>query len=241
MWRHVTAALVISLFSIKAWANNAEEIIVTAQTRAYYAADDMDDDAPRIPAITLRRTADFVIRTVQVVSDTRDKAKRSEEIYQTLKNTIELADQGRSISIAIGDTVVEALDLKNYKKAVLKAMYNKTDTDFVSILLKTPLQTSHQDAKTVLDDFDNFIKKVKVSGRAELIPVGDMALSVVNPEQYRYEIIKLIAADAEKTTAFMGTGYAVEIDGISQPVRWALSGLTELQLYIPYSLRVVPR
>lgn len=35
-------------------------------------------------------------------------------------------------------------------------------------------------------------------------------------------------------------GYAVEIGGLNRPMKWARSGLSEVLLYIPHRLTIVP-
>ena len=41
--------------------------------------------------------------------------------------------------------------------------------------------------------------------------------------------------------ARMGEGYAVKVEGLNMPVQWARSGASEVMLYIPYKLVVVPK
>lgn len=41
--------------------------------------------------------------------------------------------------------------------------------------------------------------------------------------------------------ARMGEDYGVEIEGLNHPVEWARAGLSEVLLYMPYRLVIVPR
>ena len=68
-----------------------------------------------------------------------------------------------------------------------------------------------------------------------------MTLSVVAPDKYRGAIADIISADAKAMAARLGDGYAVEIEGLNRPVEWARSGLSEVLLYIPYKLVIVPK
>jgi len=45
---------------------------------------------------------------------------------------------------------------------------------------------------------DNFIKSVPATGRALIEKRGNITLTIVNPDQYRDQIVKLIAAEALK-------------------------------------------
>ena len=109
----------------------------------------------------------------------------------------------------------------------------------MSFLIKTRLQ-SGTDAKAALDRLAAFIKAAPTSGRALMEASGDLTLSVVKPDQYRDAIVDLIAADAQKLAARFGQGYGVEARGVDRPVEWSRSGLTEVFLYVPYQLTVVP-
>lgn len=70
---------------------------------------------------------------------------------------------------------------------------------------------------------------------------GDLTLSVVAPDNYRSAIADIIAADAKIIAAKMGDAYGVEIEGLNRPVEWARAGLSEVLLYIPYKLVIVPK
>jgi len=39
----------------------------------------------------------------------------------------------------------------------------------------------------------------------------------------------------------VGEGYAVEIEGLNMPVQWTRAGASDVLLYIPYKLTVVPK
>ena len=78
-------------------------------------------------------------------------------------------------------------------------------------------------------------------GRALLEADDDLTLSVVNPDQYRSQVVDLVAADARATAARLGSEYAVEARGLDRPVEWSRASLTEVFLYVPYSYTVVPK
>lgn len=99
-----------------------DEIIVTGSRRE---ADDYDAS---IPAIGLRRTADYAIQEVAVIGDTRETEKRREEIFQMVRGAIELAAKRPGIELATGEMVVEPLTLANYRNLPL-ATDGRPDTD----------------------------------------------------------------------------------------------------------------
>lgn len=208
------------------------EVIVTGARR------EIDGYDASIPAIGLRRQADFAVQQVTVTGDTRDAAKRRDEIYATIRGAIELAARRGGIELATGETLVEPLTLANYRNLTL-SRDNRPDAERVSFLIKTRLQ-SGTDAKAALDRLAAFIKAAPTNGRALMEVSGDLTLSVVKPDQYRDAIVDLIAADSQKLAARFGQGYGVEARGIDRPVEWSRSSLTDVFLYVPYQLTVVP-
>jgi hypothetical protein len=199
---------------------------------------DADNYDERIPAIGLRRIADYAVQQVYVAGDTREADQRRSEIYAMIKGAIELATGRGGIELATGEMVVEPLTLTNYRNLPLQND-GRPDSERTSFLIKTRL--SGVDAKAALERIHNFIKSVPTVGRAELKPQGELTLSVVGPDQYRGQIIDLVAADARQTAAKLGQDYAVQAKGLDRPVEWSRASLTEVFLYVPYAYDVLPR
>ncbi|WBY08535.1 TonB-dependent receptor [Sphingomonas sp. 7/4-4] len=222
--------------------DEGQEIIVTAsRTLAGYRGDGepMAVAVKPAPALRLRRTADFAVQSVRIIGDTRDEAKRREEIYAMLKGAITLAGK-HGVELATGDYIVEPLTLANYRNLTLEEDDNREDAEEATFLVKTPL-VKGADAKAALDRITNFVKAVPAVGRAEIEAEGDLTLSVVGPDQYRGQIIDLVAADAAKTAAKFGPDFSVTASGLDRPVEWSRVGLTEVSLYLPVSYSVVPK
>ena len=208
------------------------EIMVTASRRE---SDGYDE---KIPLIGLRRRADFAVQEVAITGDTRDSTARHNEMFAMIRGAIELAGR-RGVQLAIGDTVIEPLTLENYRSLTL-TKDSRPDAERVTFLVKTPLGAG-VDSKTALDRIDGFVKAVPAVGRALIEPVGDLTLSVVKPDQYRDEIVGLVADDARKMSQRFGADYGVEAKGIDRQVEWSRAGLTDVFLYIPYQITVVPK
>lgn len=210
----------------------AQEIIVTGARREAEGYD------ASIPAIGLRRTADFAVQEVRVVGDTRDQAKRREEMFDMIRGAIALAARRPGIELATGELIVEPLTLANYRNLPL-TNDGRPDTDRTTFLVKTKLGAG-VDPKAALDRIAAFIKDVPTVGRAEMKENDDLTLSVVNPDQYRGQIVDLVAADARATAAKLGPEYGVDAKGLDRPVEWSRASLTEVFLYVPYTYSVVP-
>jgi hypothetical protein len=70
--------------------------------------------------------------------------------------------------------------------------------------------------------------------------LGDLELSVVDPEQYRADLLTQIAQDGQKTSAALGDRYAAQLSGLERRVAWQRTGDLDLTLFIPYKLDVGP-
>lgn len=216
----------------------AQEIVVTGTLLKRSYNGPAPDPMPAT-TLTLRRTADFAVQAVVVSGDTRDAAKRSQEIYDMIRGAI--GQSGKyGVQLATGELVVEPLTLDNYKNLTLSNDEDRSDSQQTTFLVKTPL-TPGMDSKTALDRISKFIAAVPAVGRAEMKAGGDLTLSVVKPEQYRGQIIDLIAADTAANAAKFGASYAVDVGGLDRPVQWGRASLTEVYLYLPVSYRVVPK
>ena len=238
----VLAGVLVAVATPALAQDGGGEIVVTAFRRL--ASDDDDKkilDIVTTPAAvqTLRRTADFAVQQVVIVSDTTDEDDARAEVLAMTRKAIDMS-AGAGTLLATGELLVEPLTAGNYKEL----LFDDDDDDFngelVKFLVKVPLAPGI-DAKAVLAKIDKFIKSVPAVGRAEMKPYSELSLSVVNPEQYRGAIIDLVAKDTATTSARFGTGYGVEVTGLDRPVQWKRAGLTEVQLFLPSASTVRPR
>jgi hypothetical protein len=210
----------------------SSEIVVSGTRRSIENFDD------KVPAVGLKRTADFAIQPIRITGDTREEAIRHEEMFQTIRRLIEGAS-AHGVQLAFGKMIVEPLTLVNYKDLTLERD-SRPDTNRVELLVKAPLSAGGN-AREALARIDRFLKSVKPVGRALVERNDDMTLSIVAPDQYRPDVAAKIAEDAAAMAAKFGPNYAVEVRGLNRPVEWARAGLTEVFLYVPYELVVVPR
>jgi hypothetical protein len=225
-------ALLLSLGG-PAWAQNVgvEEIVVTAQRLSDY-------DPGETPYVALRKRADNLIVTVQVICDTRDPQQRKSELTASLRALVKLAEQ-QGIALGIEDEdeedVMTALDPAKLEKMIGGG--GKPDTSSVSFTLKTKIQPTDTFG-TATGRVEAFVGKTPKVGRTEVLLQDDWNLTLFGPEQYREQIIALVAADARKTASAFGPDYGASVEGLTLPVTWYQSAPLELALYIPYRQRV---
>lgn len=208
-----------------------QEIIVTA-TRV-----DQDSYFDTMPAVGLRRKADFLVQEVTIRGDTRDAEQREREICAMLAKAIEQSSRS-GVDLALGSYILTRLTPQNAGELDLKDD-RRPDSQRIDFLVKTPLtDATVEEAQARIR---RFVETVPEVGRAQMDSNDDATLSVVGPDSYRDEIIAAVAEDARKQAAVIGAGYAVELLGLNMPVQWARSGPGEVMLFIPYELRITPR
>jgi hypothetical protein len=247
IWQSTIVSALLLTIALPALAQDEDaggEIVVTA-FRKLNPDDDEDEklkllgSGPPAAVQMLRRTADFAVQQVIVVSDATNKDEAKAEILAMTRKAIELS-AGAGTLLATGELLVEPLTTANYKELKVEDDDDEFDGELVKFLVKVPLKPGI-DAKAALARIDKFLKAVPAVGRAEMKAYSELTLSVVNPEQYRGAIIDLVAKDTTATSARFGAGYGVEVTGLDRSVQWQRAGLTEVQLYLPSATTVRPR
>ena len=105
-------------------------------------------------------------------------------------------------------------------------------------VFRSCLQTlaAMDEANQAITRLEQFVRSVPAAGRAEMRANGPLTLSIVAPDQYRGQLLDLIATDARAIAARFGPEQRVEAQGLDRPVEWRRAGITEVFLYIPHRL-----
>jgi len=87
---------------------------------------------------------------------------------------------------------------------------------------------------------ENLIKFVSTIPEIEDVKyrMGTTELGILNPEQYRSELTKLIAEDAERLKSEIGGFDNIEISGLESPVLVSQRNDTDVTLYIHYKISI---
>jgi hypothetical protein len=234
MKREILAALCLIGVGAPATAQDLEraEIMVTAQRI------DQDDYSSEMPAVGLRRSADFLVQNVIIRGDTRDEKQRRAEIREMLAKAVNLAG-ANGVELAFGTYILTPLTMANIDEIVVRDD-NRPDSERVDFLVKARLGTN-ESGTAAQQRISRYVDAVPEVGRAQMDESGDATLSVIGPDSYRGQIADKIGEDARAMATRMGDGYAIEVEGLNMPVQWTRSGASEVLLYIPYKLRVVPK
>jgi len=210
----------------------AQEVLVSTQRRGGDAGYYGGIVATSRPVVALKRMADYAVITVRVSGDTRDEKTRRGDLKATIRNMIAAAAKS-GFELATGDYVLEPLTLANYEALPFNGD-GRPDTDQTYFLVKLKLAPG-MTLKLARDRMDAFIRAVPTAGRSVVRNHEGLTLSVVNPDQYRGQIIELIAADAAMASGKFGSGSGVDVSGLDRPVEWARAEETNVFLYLPAS------
>ncbi len=221
--------LLLFVLSSASLAQSSEEIVVTG-IRA--SADEM-------PGVTLKRLGDFLLLEVELESDSREAKERQKEIYSTIKNAISLAEKDKNIKLSlVRENSVVPLTMDNHE--VDLATGSRPDTSVVTIQVKSPIPKDTVDPGKLILKLRKFTQSVSVVGRVHIDVTEETSVSIVNPAQYRSEILKLVTTEIETVTSSLGDDYRVILMGVDKPIKWNAAGPLHLRLFIPYTYAVIP-
>ena len=219
----VTALLPLNIFA----QDYAEEIVVTGlRSGDYYDT----------PAITFTKKADFLVQRVKLVNDSRAPELRKTEIIESIKNLISSASKIKGIELSYGDEFLVPVNLNDDSLEIIEDK-RVTDTSFVNISIKVAID-SKKTAKSQIAELKKFVKNAKLIGRTELEESGDIGLSIVSPEKYRYQILSLVSAENQKLKQTFGENCKVTNDGVAGRVEWDRTDVDELVLFIRHTTKV---
>ena len=186
------------------------------------------------PVIGLTRRADYIVIMVSFASDSRDGLVRKEEIHAMLLDALGKSEAA-GLGLATGNPVLVPLTRANYQDVALQYA-GREDTSKADIMVSVPLTGTPADAEKRVD---TFVGSLKRTGRGTIYKAyGNRMIGVRSPQQYRAQIVRLIADDARANAEVFGPDYRAVVDGIDKPVQWSQVGETDVFLYLPYTYRI---
>lgn len=209
------------------------------------------------PVIGLKRQADSAARNIEIVSDSREATMRKNEVQAMLLDAIDRAKRD-GFSLVVGQLNLVEVTRANWQDQFpglggKPEPEDDEDDDYdddnepqaafeddgskatVRLKVKTKLDGSIGNAQAKIT---SFVKSVPVTGRSQIAQKGGLALTIINPEQYRDEIYKRIAAGAKHAVSFYGPEYGVDVTGLDKDIAWEQVSNTDVFLYIPYSFSI---
>jgi hypothetical protein len=210
----------------------AQEVIVTGQRGDFANSPSgyVGIVLPSRPVITLTRPADYVVFGIRVAGDTRDQKQRRADLLATIRDAIGTAGKS-GVELATGQYVLAPLTTNGLGNLPFGSD-GRPDTDQTNFLAKVRVAPG-MDLTVARARIDQFIAAVKPVGRSTISVSSGPMLSMVRPDQYRAQIIDLIAADAAMSAGKFGPHYGVDVSGLDRPVEWTRAGPLDVFLYLP--------
>jgi hypothetical protein len=184
----------------------------------------------QISAISIEKAADYVSMPLQIQSSQRDPQKRSNEIKNIQNLIIAQAKTQNGIIIHKGPISLSAVPNSRMKSS----SYSQVSTAQFHILAKLDDNTNVYDCANRIRTFLDSIKKLD----KDQYFLGHMQLTVENPEQYRYDIIKQISKDIETIKSIMPSKVGLSLSGLENPVSVLQRDDRNVMLFIDYSLTI---
>jgi len=205
-------------------------IIVTAQR----SDGDYFDDEQTV--IGLRRKADFAAQSVALTSDSRDEDTRKKEIYAMMENALARAASA-GVELVYGDYELKTITRQNFRNLVIFDG-RRPDTSEIRFYVQQSLTDTTADTD---QSISAYIHSVTAVGRALLEKRGSLTLTILGPDQYRDQIVQMIASESSKYASFFGLDYGVEVAGLNEQLRWTQVSSADVFLYIPYRFAIRPK
>lgn len=220
----ITIKLILLTFSLSSFAQEQGlEIVVTGSRITDY--DEM-------PAVTIKKDADFLVQEIRLINDSRSPELRKTEIIESINNLLISSKKIKGIELSYGEGFLTPVNLNDDSLQLIESR-KRVDTNYVDIFVKVALNKKRS-SKEQIAELRSFISNAKPVSRTEIEIEGDIGLTIVDPEQYRYSILKKINAENSKVKSIVGGSCEIKIMGLESRVMWERSSISELTLYIPY-------
>ncbi|MDD4061852.1 MAG: hypothetical protein PHW08_14290 [Kiritimatiellae bacterium] len=184
------------------------------------------------PPVSIKKTGDFLVLRVNVENDSRDVSLRRQEIDETVGRMIEAAAKSDRIQLHSGEHPVT----RESPKLKLSEGSDRADTSSAVLYIKVPLKAD-DDVPGLTEELRKFVFSTTVAGRTELLP-GEVGLSLLEPEQYRHELVGAIAKDVVQVASLFGESASFTVTGLDQKMKIRRVGVTEIELYLDYGFVV---
>lgn len=188
------------------------------------------------PVVGLRRKADGAVLGFTITSDTREEPARKAELHAVVLSVLDRA-AAAGLEVVSGNVQLQRVTRANYKDLFI-GYAGRADTGKIDLLLKGKLGQTAAETKTALK---SFIAAQKGSGRAVITSNNDITLTISNPDQYRDEIVRLVAVDAQHMASLFGPNFTFNVTGIDGQVIWTQVSATDVFLFIPYKYVIFPK
>lgn len=185
------------------------------------------------PSVRMQVPADFVAMPIQIHNDSKDPAKRSDEIEKTLRLLTEKLHQLPDLSVKQG-----VVSLSPREQSSLKAFSSYESSGGSSAQLYVLGAMKHDtNVFAVTTRLYQVINAIPL-GDGTKVTLGNTMLGLNDPEKYRDQILRSIAKSITETKKALGASGAVELDGLENQVSVMQLDERDVALFINYRLRI---
>ena len=185
------------------------------------------------PSVRLQVPADFVAMPIQIRNDSKDPAKRTDEIEKALRSLTDKVHQQPDLSMKQG-----VVSLSPREQSTLQG-FSSYDSSGGSSAQLYVLGAMKQDATAfaVTKRLYQVINAIPLGDGTKVI-LGNTTLGLNDPEKYRDQILGSIAKSITDTKKALGTSGAVEVDGLENQICVMQLDERDVVLFINYRLRI---
>jgi len=219
------------------YAQDQDEIVVTG-TRLSRA--DSFEESGGAPGVTFVKKGDFLLLGVTIESDAREQTERLSELSDTIEAFLMAAKDDETIELSIieSGSTVRRLTQANYIQGV--SYGGRPDTSVARMRVKTAIPDKVENSAELATRLSRFVDGIEEKGRITISTNGETAVSVVDPYQYRDEVVAKIVGEINDITDALGPEYVAIIKGLDRQVYWDRKGDIELAFSLPYSYEIIP-
>lgn len=210
-----------------AQSGDFDEIIVTGTRKV---------DAP---AIFIEKRGDFLLLDVRIQNDSRERKERIRDLELTIAGIIEAVKDQPDIELSlVEDGFVRPLTQLAFMDTVRPG--NQPDTSYANLKVKTDIPTGDVQAYKLVGKLDKFVDSLEGIGRTTVTTYEDVAVSIINPFQYRKDVRDKVLEEMTSTLERLGPEYAIIPRGLDNQIKWVRSGDLNLKFYMNYSYQIYP-
>ena len=187
--------------------------------------------SPQQPAARMKVPADYVAVSINIQNDSKDPVKRADEIEKTLRTLAERLAPDPAFKIMPG---VVSLSPREQGKLSSDSYAGSAQLYILGSLKR---DTS---VFAVTKRIYQLVSAMPLADGTR-ITLGNTALGLDEPENYRGQVLGLIARSVAEARKSLGAAGMVDVEGLENPVSVMQLNDREVLLFINYRLRVQAR
>ena len=185
--------------------------------------------APRSVAVSLVIPADHALVTLHSAGDGKLSSGGGDEGRDPLDAVARKATETGRYRVVRG-----ALVSGEWNDQILQQSFGGSRSD---LGLLVPLKGESEDRATVRAEVSQWLDSLRLPPRSRC-EIRSVSLALQEPEKYRSSLLRAIGKDLRKTRADLGTGGAVQVEGLEGPVLLRSVDDRRVEAFVKYRLTV---